>query len=258
MECTPGDKKCASEKSIQFCNNSGHWETDYCSGDMVCQGGACMGECTPGEKKCSDTKTLNVCSNTGHWETQACSEGFTCQNSECKGECTEGETKCGKDYHSVMTCTGGKWQTTLCSNATPYCPVGDTKCQAISEGMACTSGFSLCQNDSLFYCSYTEGKVIKVPCGNFYSECTQDSFNCSCEFANTLGATCSFSGYVSGRYYNLEDDQKWNQTVCSYNNSTVKFQTYPTIRDTTKVSCLTCQSVKGESRWVPVDESKCQ
>jgi hypothetical protein len=218
-----------------------------------------MGECTPGEKKCSDTKTLNVCSNTGHWETQACSEGFTCQNSECKGECTEGETKCGKDYHSVMTCTGGKWQTTLCSNATPYCPVGDTKCQAISEGMACSNGFSLCQNDSLFYCSYSEGKIVKIQCGKFYSQCLEGRYNCSCEFANTLGATC----IISGDYYDIDDDPYWKSTNCysSYYNTTgdtSKMATYPTESNTpTKVSCLMCQYVKNGKRWVPVDESHC-
>ncbi|MBQ9816882.1 MAG: hypothetical protein IJM59_05375 [Proteobacteria bacterium] len=257
MECTPGDKKCASEKSIQFCNNAGHWETDYCSGDMVCQGGACMGECTPGEKKCSDTKTLNVCSNTGHWETQACPEEFTCQNSECKGECTEGETKCGKDYHSVMTCSGGKWQSTLCPNATPYCPVGGTKCQTITEGMACSNGFSLCQNSSLFFCSYSTGTVIKTDC-RLYKECTTGDINCTCEFSQEIGATCHFSS--ANLYISYDDVPYWKDTICdSYSKGhTVKMISYPTTGSTsTKVSCGMCQYVMGY-RWVPVDESYCK
>ena len=241
-ECTPGNKRCVSDKQGQTCDENGFWaNTMFCaSTGHFCFNGDCVEKCSPGEKKCVTDSMAYICDVNGNWKSIECTGDKVCNNGECK-DCQNGEKRC-VDQQTLGTCKNGNWQTSSCAYCSP-----NNKCLAI--GYSCDSVFSFCSGIDLIWC---DGSRLRTS--------QQDNNSCGCTQAkDNVGATCITNKQSPERiyqdswdYYSLcssvnavmiDDDFGW-----AYYDSDISY----------KAKCLQCKKMTdGSQRWVPVDESNC-
>ncbi|GEM_PF-5078184 len=234
-ECTPGQKKCISEKQSQKCNTNGIWEDDnFCSGTSTCFEGECMEKCSPGEKKCVTDSLAYVCSVSGYWESKECTGDTVCSDGECKA-CKNGDSKCQNDT-TAMVCENGAWKTAPCKYL--YC--SDQMHQCIEPEGPCSGVESYCMGNTLVWCDGTTLNAIEC----YECASSKDKEGATCTYNNLAhtgkGFTCdTLNATKSGAF--AEDS--------SYNNRSA--------------NCIQCKKMDDKDQyysylWVPVPESNCK
>lgn len=105
--CTPGEKQCADEGSVQSCSADGQeWITSTCQEGQACQAGECITPpvCQEGDAICFDESTKQVCRPGGQaWAVEQCPDEIAC----IRGECVSGSVN-GSMCSSHEDCSGGK------------------------------------------------------------------------------------------------------------------------------------------------------
>ena len=154
--CTPGEKRCYNETTVETCNYNGTgWTRQTCSSGYTCINGVCIKTsepipvCTPGEKVCTGATTRKICKSDGSgWNYSSCPSGYECKNGECVKSTTPTPTPPNMEtrtidltegQHSIQVSLSG--YNTL--NATLSVSSTGVSCSSVTGGSCSTSGWTV-------------------------------------------------------------------------------------------------------------------
>ena len=154
--CTPGDKRCYNENTVETCNYDGTvWNRQTCPSGYTCIDGVCVKTsepipvCTPGEKVCTSATTRKVCKSDGSgWYYSTCPSGYECKSGECVKTTTPPPTPPNMEtrtidmvegQHSIQVSLSG--YNTL--NATLNVSSSSVSCSSVTGGSCSASGWTV-------------------------------------------------------------------------------------------------------------------